>query len=362
MKRNVRQRSYSVAGTICVVVAGVAFRNNAAVSAFSLGSSTVIPQIRQGVKLSMALTQSPEQLSNVIDLTVSSSPIFSDPEMFPTISELDHHVAASSSEPPPTVSPPGGIGDERREFEMKLGKAVDTLRKDYPAMLTKNPDYTIYHGDLEVVDPSGVKLHGLKNYKNAFMLIHAVINLFYCPERSLLTFRLVYDHARNNIRVSWNAELVPKLIFGGVKTTLHVDGISVYVMEKTTGLITQHRVERLLINDAHVRPKSGIFYALTRAVTDMEGKPVLGVDGGPFHFEFRQNLLPIPSGNSLFDPSDIIKGVQPLFAMSSTSDGGSDGSMAFDEKALEEKNISRKKRGLKELTPDEFVEFEAQTR
>jgi hypothetical protein len=223
-------------------------------------------------------------------------------------------------------------------------------------------DYTIYHGDLEVVDPSGVKLHGLKNYKNAFMLIHAVINFFYCPERSLITFRLVYDQARNNIRVSWNAELVPKLIFGGVKTTLHVDGISVYVMEKTSGLITQHRVERLLINDAHVRPKSGIFYALTRAVTDMEGPPVLGVDGAPFHFEFRQNLLPIPSGKSLFDASDSIKGVQPLYAMSSTSDGGSDGSMAFDEEALEKKNISRKKRGLKALTPDEYMEFEAQTR
>ena len=141
MKRNIRQRSYSVAGTICFMVAGVAFRNNAAVSAFSLGSSTAIPQIRHGVKLSMALTQSAKPQSNIIDLTKSSAPIFTDLGMLPTISEVDHHVVtASSSEPPPTVSPPaGGIGDERREFEIKLGKAVDTLRKDYPAMLKKNP-------------------------------------------------------------------------------------------------------------------------------------------------------------------------------------------------------------------------------
>ena len=33
----------------------------------------------------------------------------------------------------------GGVSDEQREFEMKLGKAMDTLRKDYPDMLTTDP-------------------------------------------------------------------------------------------------------------------------------------------------------------------------------------------------------------------------------
>lgn len=31
------------------------------------------------------------------------------------------------------------MADERREFEMNLGKAMDTLRKDYPTMLHKTP-------------------------------------------------------------------------------------------------------------------------------------------------------------------------------------------------------------------------------
>ena len=31
------------------------------------------------------------------------------------------------------------MADERREFELNLGKAMDTLRKDYPNMLHKTP-------------------------------------------------------------------------------------------------------------------------------------------------------------------------------------------------------------------------------
>ena len=31
------------------------------------------------------------------------------------------------------------MADERREFEVNLGKAMDTLRKDYPTMLYKTP-------------------------------------------------------------------------------------------------------------------------------------------------------------------------------------------------------------------------------
>ena len=31
------------------------------------------------------------------------------------------------------------LADERREYELNLGKAMDTLRKDYPTMLYKTP-------------------------------------------------------------------------------------------------------------------------------------------------------------------------------------------------------------------------------
>lgn len=37
---------------------------------------------------------------------------------------------------PPVIQ---GIADERREFQMNLGKAMDTLRKDMPYMLKRAP-------------------------------------------------------------------------------------------------------------------------------------------------------------------------------------------------------------------------------
>ena len=42
----------------------------------------------------------------------------------------------STSELPPVLQ---NLVNERREYEMNLGKAMDTLRKDYPYMLQKLP-------------------------------------------------------------------------------------------------------------------------------------------------------------------------------------------------------------------------------
>ena len=91
--------------------------------------------------------------------------------------------------------------DSEQEFEINLGKAVDTLKKDYPNLLTKNPNWEIYHDELDVIDPSGVSLHGLNSYKKAFFFIHGVVKMFYCSEKSGLTsIRLGYDWARKCIR------------------------------------------------------------------------------------------------------------------------------------------------------------------
>ena len=93
------------------------------------------------------------------------------------------------------------IVDSQKEFEMNLGKAVDTLKSDYPNLLSKNPTWDIYHKDLEVIDPTGVSLHGLENYKMAFTFVHGVVKWFYCEEKSGLTsIRVGYDWARKCIR------------------------------------------------------------------------------------------------------------------------------------------------------------------
>jgi hypothetical protein len=313
----------------------------------------------------------------------------------------------------PSLSPTAiqSIVDAEQEFEINLGRAVDTLKKDYPSLLTKNPDWAIYHDDLDVVDPSGVSLHGLNSYKKAFFFIHGVVKMFYCSEKSGLTsIRMGYDWARKCIRcvpvggalircldltmelmsfvvlcllqlgrVSWNVELVPKMIYGGIRNTLHVDGISEYYMDRSTGLITEHKVSHLLINDQTVRPTNGIFNALA------EISPVHEPGSVPVFFKHDQqqlwevnpdshhenmlsqvkfqtwnplsNLIRDPSTTSLFSKSSD----QAMSIPNNNANLGAD-STPYDLDAFQRKNKSRLKFGMPPLTPEEFIKIEEEVR
>jgi hypothetical protein len=216
---------------------------------------------------------------------------------------------------------------------------------------------------LEAIDPSGVHLTGVKNYKAAFSLLHAVVGIFYCPDRSILKSRMCFDKARQNIRIHWNAEVIPKKIFGGQKSTLYVDGISVYEISRISGNITQHRIERLIINDTPVVPEVGIFAALRGYAKkkNVDGVPVFstGLEATQENqvMSFR-NFHPFST--SVMFSTDHEKS-SPLLAAASP---GSSGSSSNDPAtaALEKKNELRKKFGLAPLTPEEFAELQEQVR
>lgn len=224
-----------------------------------------------------------------------------------------------------------------------------------------------------MIDPSGVTLHGVKNYKAAFSVLHALFGLVYCPELSGLTFRMCFDKARQNIRIHWNAQVIPKAIFGGYKTTLHVDGISVYEISRNTGNITQHRIERLVINDNAIAPEKGVFAAMRGAAvkSQVEGVPMFNIDehGNPPSQTLQfQNFAPF-SRSVLFsnsvdnEPSSSLQvqlstSSSQRAAMESSSLDGSN----VDWDALERKNTARKNFGLKPLTPEEFMALEEQVR
>lgn len=267
------------------------------------------------------------------------------------------------------------IVDSQKEFEINLGRAVDTLKSDYPNLLTKNPTWKIYHRDLEVIDPTGVSLHGLENYKMAFGFIHGVVKWFYCEEKSGLTsIRVGYDWARKCIRVSWNVELVPKMIYGGTRNTLHVDGISEYYLDRESGLITEHKVSHLLINNQAVRPANGIFNALAEiSPVDQEGVPVffgaadnrrnqatLWEEMTHVKFQTWNPLNNRASSTSLFsNPNESAMQLPPSSDKNSIN---TENPVPYDRDALQRKNASRKKFGMPPLTPEEFIKIEEEVR
>lgn len=166
--------------------------------------------------------------------------------------------STSTMDLPPVLQ---DIVNERREFEINLGRAMDTLRKDYPSMLYRQPDFSIYHDEIAVVDPSGVQLKGLSNYKNSFGFTQTLIKFFYNTDISGVHSRMVYDFARQSIRISWHATLIPKLV-GNRRNALYIDGISIYKMDASSGKIVEHRVENMLINNTPVTPPYGVLTAL----------------------------------------------------------------------------------------------------
>lgn len=222
-------------------------------------------------------------------------------------------------------------------------------------------DFSIYDRNLELIDPSGVHLAGVKNYKAAFGLLHAVVGIFYCPDRSILKHRMCFDKARQNIRIHWNAEVIPKKIFGGQKSTLHVDGISVYEVSRISGNITQHRIERLVINDTPVLPEKGIFAALRGYAkkSNVDSIPVFNTGLDATHenqvMQFR-SFRPI-SSSYLFSKNDY--GESSLLAASSHGSSSGNANDPFLA-ALEKKNDIRKKFGLSPLTPEEYAKLQEQ--
>ena len=48
------------------------------------------------------------------------------------------------------------IGLRSDDFNLKLGKVIDTLNSDYPLLFVKPLDYNIYIDEIEVTDPTGI--------------------------------------------------------------------------------------------------------------------------------------------------------------------------------------------------------------
>ena len=157
---------------------------------------------------------------------------------------------------------------------------------------------------------------------------------------------------------------------------LHVDGISEYYMDRSTGLITEHKVSHLLINDQTIRPTNGIFNALA------EISPVHEPGSIPVFFKAEESTWDVrpdtlnekmlsqvkfqtwnPLSNLLKDPSTT-----SLFSKSSdqamsisTNSMGADNT-PYDIDAYNRKNKSRLKFGMPPLTPEEFIKIEEEVR
>ena len=142
-----------------------------------------------------------------------------------------------------------------------------------------------------------MQLNQLPSYKKTFSVMRTMLSLLYDTDRSVVQSRMVYDAPRTQIRVSFNAMLVPKRLGGG--KTVHVDGISVYSLDLSStmrkdkktgqmiknegaGKIIEHRIERMLVNGAALQPP----YLNVFGLENMAGQRQQGtLAGGSWGFD-----------------------------------------------------------------------------
>lgn len=177
--------------------------------------------------------------------------------------------------------------DEQRELQMNVGKALDTLRKDYPDFLKRAPDYSIYHPSitLKQSDNDQLSVSTLKSYKQTFGVIRTILSLLYDTDRTVIQSRMVYDATKTQIRVSFNAKLIPKSL---ITRPIHIDGISVYSIDLSrkqyidtntkeiqvndcAGKIIEHKLDKLLVNGQPLAPPYLNVFGLDGMVGNRQG-------------------------------------------------------------------------------------------
>lgn len=149
-----------------------------------------------------------------------------------------------------------------------------------------------------------------------------------------------------------------------------------YEFDRDNGNITQHRIEHLLINNEKVQPEEGVIAALQAEQNTMT-VPSFAKNNCQMVVEYSTNNNGGGRPTSLFAMEASGPDQQQAVPSSSSSSssptsekknmnhqsgggGGGGGGDGFDWDALDRKNKSRKKFGLKPLSREEFDELEAQ--
>lgn len=150
------------------------------------------------------------------------------------------------------------------EYELNLGRAIDTLRHDYPRFFSHKPDLSIFHRSVELSDPSGKRLQGVSSYERVFDMLRFLRRT--TMSEAEVTYRLVYHDG--SIRVRWCAKMNLRDPALGLTQLNVIDGVSVYDLD-VKGKIRAHRIENIVMSGQDfAQPISlGVLWPTTRLAT-----------------------------------------------------------------------------------------------
>jgi len=176
------------------------------------------------------------------------------------------------------------------EYQLNLGKSIDTLRRDYPHLLHTEPDFSIYTDKIHLSSSSSKhSIEGIKEYQRVFDVLRFLRNSTMVHEE--LGARLVVSDS--TIRVRWNAQLTMRAPFAALpglarddsgRPIVYVDGVSEYEID-TKGFVYKH-----VLNDVVVTPP------------ELQGAVNLALFAWPGGFSPQAAPQPAGAGAGAFSP------------------------------------------------------------
>jgi len=165
------------------------------------------------------------------------------------------------------------------EYDLNLGTAIDTLRRDYPKLFVEKPDLSIFTPTVELFDPSGKRLQvsppsppspppphppthatpplttsphpspplptilqGVSQYERIFDMLRFLRRT--TMQDAELTYRIVVHEG--TIRVRWCAKMHVRDPALGFTSLNVIDGVSVYELD-SKGKIRKHKIETIVM-------------------------------------------------------------------------------------------------------------------
>jgi len=170
------------------------------------------------------------------------------PRLEATVEKVKREVKRAEKFPSLHIKQAYGI---ENEYQLNLGKAIDTLRRDYPHAMRAAPDFSVFTDDIQLTGVNRVGLDGLQRYKRVFDVLRFLRNTTMVHDE--VGARLVVSDGK--IRVRWNAKLTMNAPFGALpglardeagRPLVYVDGVSVYEVN-SKGNIFKHELQDIVV-------------------------------------------------------------------------------------------------------------------
>jgi len=131
------------------------------------------------------------------------------------------------------------------DYYVNFGKAIETIKEDFPQLFVRDFDYSIFRDDLVFRDPVNT-FQGIRFYKYMLLSLRWHGRIFF--KRTFVRIHNLWPRPEGTIRVRWSIHAVPRIPWEAESI---FDGVSEYKLDRH-GKVYEHAVDNMIFRDPPV--------------------------------------------------------------------------------------------------------------